>query len=76
MSSVGNTLDLQAVVTNRIRELAEAKGYSINRLADFSGISAGYLSTVLRGKKSPSLRTISKIADALDVSPLELFKVP
>ena len=74
MSSVGNTLELQAVVTSRIRQLAEAKGYSINRLADFAGISAGYLSTVVRGKKSPSLRTITKIADALDVNPLELFR--
>jgi transcriptional regulator with XRE-family HTH domain len=66
--------DLHALFRARVRELAKARGYSINRLADFAGISGGFLSTVLRGEKSPTLRTIMKIADALNVDPIELFK--
>jgi transcriptional regulator with XRE-family HTH domain len=66
--------DLQRVVRDRIRLLAKQRGYSINRLAEFAGISGGYLSTVLRGQKSPTLRTIEKIADALEIDPFDLFK--
>jgi len=68
--------DIHTTVINQIRHLAKKKGYSINLLADFAGISRGYLSTILRGKKSPTLRTIEKIAMALDVEFADLFKKP
>ena len=66
--------DLHKVVRDRIKSLARERGYSVNRLADFAGMSGGYLSTVLRGQKSPTLRTLEKIADALEIDPLDLFR--
>jgi len=63
-------------VIARIVELAAEKELSVNRLADFSGLSRGYVSTVLRGKKSPTLRTLIKLADALEVSVSSFFKAP
>jgi transcriptional regulator with XRE-family HTH domain len=46
---------------------------SINRLADFSGLGRGRVSEILAGKSSPTLRTIGKLADALDVPVRDLF---
>ena len=57
----------------RIRELARKKRWSANQLADFSTVARGYLSDVLTGKKSPTVRTLSKIARALQVDVRDLF---
>lgn len=46
----------------------------MNKLADFSGLSRGFLSEVLRGVKSPSLDTVEKIASALDVEAWQLLR--
>ncbi len=67
-------MDAHAILISRIEELAEKRGFSINRLADAAGISRGYLSSVLRQKFSPSLKTLEKIALALEVPPFELLR--
>ncbi len=59
--------ELHRQLALKIRALARAKHLSANRLADFSGIAHGAMSNVLNGKKSPTLRTLAKIAAALDV---------
>ena len=66
--------DLKLLFAQRVTALAKQKGWSITRLADFAGISRGYLSAVLRGKKSASLRTIAMLASALECEPWELLK--
>jgi transcriptional regulator with XRE-family HTH domain len=66
--------DLHDIVIANIRRLAKSKGLSNERLADFAGTSGGYLSEILRKKKSPSLRTIEKIAEGLDVDAVVLFE--
>lgn len=67
-------MDAHAILISRIQELAEKRGFSINRLADAAGISRGYLSSVLRQKFSPSVKTLEKIALALEVPPFELLR--
>lgn len=49
------------------------KKLSLNHLADFSGIGRGRLSEILSGKSSPTLRTLAKIANALEVKMRDLF---
>lgn len=66
--------ELKTVFAERVTALADEKGWSINRLADFAGISRGYLSDVLRGKKAASLRTVALIASALECEPWELLR--
>ncbi len=61
-------------LTRKIDALRTAKGLSINRLADFAGVSRGYLSRVLKGQQSPSVKTLAKLAEALGVSVGELFE--
>jgi transcriptional regulator with XRE-family HTH domain len=66
-------MDLQQRVTSRIRAIAKRKGLSITRLGEFAGVSGSYLSAVLRGAKSPTLRTIERVAHALDVDAAVFF---
>ena len=65
---------LTRIFAQRVREAALAKGYSINRLADFAGLSRGFVSEMLREQKVPSLDTVERIAAALDVEPWRLLR--
>ena len=65
---------LTRIFADRVREAALAKGYSINRLADFAGLSRGFVSEMLRGQKVPSLDTVERIAAALDVEAWRLLR--
>ena len=60
-------------VIRRIRSVAKQRGWSVNKLADFADVGRGYLSDVLAGKKSPTLRTLVKISRALDTDVREFF---
>jgi transcriptional regulator with XRE-family HTH domain len=68
--------DLHKQVVSRVRAAARKKRWSANQLADFAGISRGYLSDFLAGKKSPTLRTLGKLATALEVDAKELLGGP
>ncbi len=56
----------------RLRELREARNISMRGLATASGLSANALSMIERGKTSPSVSTLYKLADALGV-PITAF---
>ncbi|MCB9112887.1 MAG: helix-turn-helix transcriptional regulator [Anaerolineales bacterium] len=60
-------------VAMRLRELREARGISMRALASQSGLSANALSMIERGKTSPSVSTLYKLADALGVSITAFF---
>jgi transcriptional regulator with XRE-family HTH domain len=57
----------------RIRRLREAKGLSQEELAFRASMHRTYLGGIERGERNPSLKNISAIAEALDVSLSELF---
>jgi len=60
-------------VGERLRELREARNISMRALATRSGLSANALSMIERGKASPSVSTLYKLADALGVSITSFF---
>jgi transcriptional regulator with XRE-family HTH domain len=60
-------------VGERLRELREARNISMRTLAVRSGLSANALSMIERGKASPSVSTLYKLADALGVSITAFF---
>jgi len=54
-------------IAKRIDRVLKRKGWSRNKLADFAGIGRGSLSELMNGNKSPTIRTVLKIADALEI---------
>ena len=43
------------------------------KLSEISGISKDYLSEIERGKKTPSIKRLIKIAEALDIDVYKFF---
>ena len=57
----------------KIKNVRIKKGISQSKLAKMAKISQSYLSELENNKKSPTLRVLCKIAEALNVTPSELF---
>ncbi len=60
-------------VAARIRELARRRKVSLNKVADFAGISRSQLARVLGCESSPSLATLHRIAAALETTTRDLL---
>ena len=60
-------------VAHRLRQLREGQEMSMRALARRSGLSANALSMIERGRVSPSVSTLYKVADALGVSITQFF---
>ena len=63
-------------VGDSLRRLREARKVSMRALAKISGLSANALSMIERGKTSPSVSTLYKLADALEVPVTAFFGTP
>ena len=57
----------------RIREILESKDIKVSSLAETFGITRANMSNIVNGKSTPSLETLEKIANALEVDITELF---
>jgi transcriptional regulator with XRE-family HTH domain len=60
-------------IGDRLRELRESRNISMRSLATRSGLSANALSMIERGKASPSVSTLYKLAEALGISITSFF---
>lgn len=58
----------QPDIVRNIKRIAAKRGYSMNQLADFAGISRGNLSGIMRCEVNPTLLTLELLSDALGVS--------
>jgi transcriptional regulator with XRE-family HTH domain len=68
---------LAVAVGNRIRELRAEEGLTLEQLAQQSEIgSKGHVSNIERGLVRPNIWTIKRVADALNVLPLDLLTFP
>ena len=63
-----------AGVTRRLREAREAQGMSMNQLGSLAGLDQVTISRIEKGERSPTLRSLVKIAAALGVTLSELLK--
>src|SRR5687768_11271596 len=68
---VDETADL--ALGERIRHLRKARGKSLKDLSEATGLSISFVSQIERGLSSASVRTLARLADALDVGIGELF---
>lgn len=70
---MGRTLEIRA--SEVLRELRLAKGLSQQSLANECEMERTHISAIERALRTPSLSTIFKLADALDIKPSELVKL-
>ena len=61
-------------VGSRLQDLRQARGMSARALARKSGLSANALSMIERGKTSPSVSTLYKLAEAMEVPITAFFR--
>lgn len=61
-------------ISKRLRDIREDRGLSIRGLGRLSGLSANALSVIERGKSSPSVSTLYKIASALEIPITSFFQ--
>lgn len=69
--------DTNAVVMDvgtRLKDLRKERGKSMRALARASGLSTNALSMIERGRTSPSVSTLYKLADALEVPITAFFR--
>ena len=66
--------EVQSVLAYNIKKCRKTKGLTQEQLAEKAQTSTNYLGSIETGKKYPSPQMIDKLAKALDINPLELFK--
>jgi len=60
-------------IGKRIAQFRNAKGYSVNKLANLSGISQSYLRDIELANKNPTVEILSVLCDTLGISLKEFF---
>lgn len=58
---------------DRLKELRMARDLTLKGVADVTGLSVSYLSDIERGRTTPTLNTLESIAQALEVSIIDLL---
>lgn len=67
-------MNTYSAVKNRLLELCEEKGFTINKLATESGISPSTVKSIFYGKsKNPGIVTLKVLCDGLDISLSDFF---
>ena len=60
-------------IGERIKELRQKKGITVNKLANLSGVSQSYLRDIELGNEQPTVEYLSYICDALGISLSRFF---
>lgn len=67
-------MDINTRIAQRLRELRDARGYSLDALAERSGVSRSNISLIERGQSSPTAAVLDKLATGLGVALASLFE--
>jgi transcriptional regulator with XRE-family HTH domain len=67
-------MTLKQTFIKNLKDFRTKKGLSQMQLAEYCGISSGYIAEIEIGKKFPSVGVIEKIAVVLKIEPYLLFK--
>lgn len=66
--------DLQRVVGENLRRYRMAKNLSQEAFAEVLGYHRTYVGGLERGERNLTLRALERLAEAIDVEPLELIR--
>lgn len=69
-----NRLPEAVALGKRLHELREAKGWTLEELAEAAGMNELQVGHIERGATDPKLSTIRKLARAYGMTPSELLK--
>ena len=69
-------MDMRRLVGRNVKRFREKKGLTQEQLADVSGFSQQYISSLEQGHRNPTVITLYELALALGVSHIELVKLP
>jgi transcriptional regulator with XRE-family HTH domain len=72
--NIYNQKAISVNISERLRKLREERDLSIRALGRLSGLSANALSVIERGLSSPSVSTLYKIANALEIPVTAFFE--
>lgn len=67
-------MDINQRIAGRVRELRDGQGFSLDTLAERSGVSRSTISLIERGQSSPTATVLDKLATALSVTLASLFE--
>jgi transcriptional regulator with XRE-family HTH domain len=67
------TLENKTTVGNRLRALRERKGWSLRQLSEKCGLSINAISRIERGENSPTITSLSRLAEALSIPITDFF---
>jgi len=67
-------MDMRKLVGGNCARIRKEKGLTQERLSELCGLSQQYLSGLERGRRNPTIVTIFEIAQALEVSHMDLVK--
>jgi transcriptional regulator with XRE-family HTH domain len=67
---------LREIVARNLRRLRRSKGLSQEELADRAGINRNYVGMLEREENSATVDMLEKLADVLNVDPIEFFNRP
>lgn len=65
-------MDMRKLVGDNVSRIRKERGLTQEGLSEISGLSQQYISGLERGKRNPTIVTIFEIAQALNVSHVEL----
>jgi transcriptional regulator with XRE-family HTH domain len=69
-------MDLERLVIDNIKRIRKERGFSQEKLAEACETATSYIGLMEIYRNVPKLSTIQRIAEALGVSPLALFRPP
>ncbi len=68
-------MNIDSLLAGRVRDLRKSLGYTLEKLAELSGVSRSMISLIEREETSPTAAVLNKLADALGVTLASLFSV-
>ena len=67
-------MDIRRLVGLNVRNFREQQGWSQEELAFECDLHRTYISGIERGVRNPTVMSLERIAQALDIEPFELLK--
>lgn len=70
-------MELKEAINNRILALCRARGISVNKLCNMSGVTQSTVNNIINGRNNTTtVSTIKKLCDGLDITLGEFFSTP